>query len=126
MLSNEEEGNGKLQINGFWFEPPELGTGNRTGACGTLAYAAPEILVGRAGNTGDSDLYSLGILTYQLLTRRLPFEDEDPEFLIQKHLQSSVDLRPIERMRGGSRRVSAGAEPARKGSRIKGPHPEKM
>lgn len=68
---------------------------------GLLAYMAPEVLMGGAASE-RSDLYSLGVLMYQLLTRRLPFEDEDPGFLIQKHLQVTVDLRPIERTAGGA------------------------
>ena len=67
---------------------------------GVLAYTAPEVLLGQQA-TAESDLYSLGILTYQLLVRRLPFEDDDPGFLIQKHLQGSVDLRPVERLKRG-------------------------
>jgi transcriptional regulator with GAF, ATPase, and Fis domain len=71
-----------------------------SGGIGTLAYMAPEILMGGTENE-SSDLYSFGILMYQLLTRRLPFEDADPGFLVQKHLQVSVDLHPIERLKGG-------------------------
>jgi transcriptional regulator with GAF, ATPase, and Fis domain len=67
---------------------------------GSLAYAAPEILMGGKA-TRSSDLYSLGILIYQLLLRRLPFEDEDPGFLTQKYLQGSINLRPIERLKDG-------------------------
>ncbi len=101
ILSNEEEGIGKLRLVDFGLSR-RIGNGQLDRSIGTLAYTAPEILSG-GQVTRSSDLYSLGILMYQLLTRRLPFEDADPEFLIQKHLQSSVDLRPIERMRGGSR-----------------------
>ncbi|MBP1624541.1 MAG: putative serine/threonine protein kinase [Acidobacteria bacterium] len=74
---------------------------SRGGGFETLAYMAPEALM--RGDLGvSSDLYSLGILIYQLLARRLPFEDEDPGFLIQKHLQVSVDLRPIARLKRGA------------------------
>ncbi len=66
-----------------------------------LVYAAPEILMGHHPNSA-SDLYSLGILAYQLLTRRLPFEDDNRGFFIQKLLQGKVDMRPIERSRGGA------------------------
>ena len=66
----------------------------------SLPYRAPELLLGGSPDTG-SDLYSLGVLSYLIFTRRLPFEDEDPGFLMQKHLQGSVDLRPVERLRGG-------------------------
>ncbi len=101
ILSNGAAGIGKLKLMDFGLSHG-IGNGYRGRSMGTLAYTAPEIFLGSQANK-SSDWYSLGILTYQLLTRRLPFEDEDPEFLIQKHLQSSVDLRPIERMRGGSR-----------------------
>jgi transcriptional regulator with GAF, ATPase, and Fis domain/tetratricopeptide (TPR) repeat protein len=67
----------------------------------TPAYTAPEALMGRPVDTG-SDMYSLGVLIYQLLTRRLPFEDADAGFLVQKHLQGSVDLRSVERLERGA------------------------
>ncbi len=66
----------------------------------SLAFTAPEILMG-GQSSRSSDLYSLGIMIYLLLARRLPFEDEDPGFLAQKHLQGSIDLRPIERLKNG-------------------------
>ncbi|WP_341678402.1 protein kinase [Niveibacterium sp. SC-1] len=39
---------------------------------GTEQYAAPEYFVGEGGSPA-SDLYSLGVITYQLLTGRLPY-----------------------------------------------------
>jgi Nif-specific regulatory protein len=68
---------------------------------GALAYTAPERLLGGTASVG-SDMYALGILIYQLLARRLPFEDDDPGFLAQKHLQGSVNYRPIELLKAGS------------------------
>ncbi len=68
---------------------------------GTLAYTAPEILLGKTA-TLRSDLYSIGILLYQLLLGRLPFEDDDPGFLIQKQLQGQVDLKALERLECGA------------------------
>ncbi len=66
-----------------------------------LAYAAPEILLGHVANP-RSDLYSLGILAYQLLTRQLPFDEEDEGYLVQKQLQGKVDMRPVERLKRGA------------------------
>lgn len=66
-----------------------------------LAYTAPEVFLGHS-RSPKSDLYSLGILAYQLLTRHLPFDDEDEGYLIQKHLQGRADMRPIERLSGGA------------------------
>ncbi len=42
---------------------------------GTPAYMAPEQITGRPAEVGrKSDIYSLGVVLYQLLTQRLPFE----------------------------------------------------
>ena len=39
---------------------------------GTLQYTAPEYFLGEAA-TSRSDLFSLGVITYQMLTGRLPY-----------------------------------------------------
>ncbi|HZX46708.1 MAG TPA: histidine kinase dimerization/phosphoacceptor domain -containing protein, partial [Clostridia bacterium] len=53
----------------------------------TLAYTSPE-QTGRINHRVGfaSDLYSLGIVLYELLTGRLPFFSEDPLELIHSHL----------------------------------------
>lgn len=53
----------------------------------TLAYTSPE-QTGRINHRVGfaSDLYSLGIVLYELLTGRLPFYSEDPLELIHSHL----------------------------------------
>jgi serine/threonine protein kinase len=53
---------------------------------GTAAYLAPEQAQGE-GATPQSDLYSLGVVTYQLLTGRLPYEAESLSELVlrQQH-----------------------------------------
>ena len=60
---------------------------NRSLLEGTPEFISPES-TGRTGNTEDyrSDLYSLGITFYELLTGRLPFVYEDPLKLIHAHL----------------------------------------
>lgn len=100
LLPARETDPEKLKVLDFGLAIQPEGSRRVSGA-GTLAYTAPEILLGRSAGP-RSDLYSMGILFYQLLARRLPFEDEDPGFLIQKHLQGVVDLRPIERLEGGA------------------------
>jgi PAS domain S-box-containing protein len=54
---------------------------------GTLPYVSPE-QTGRTGREVDfrSDLYSLGVTFYELLTGRRPFEAETPLELIHAHL----------------------------------------
>lgn len=42
---------------------------------GTRHYTAPEYLLGKAGND-QSDLFSLGVITYEMLTGKLPYGDQ--------------------------------------------------
>jgi len=54
---------------------------------GTLAYMSPE-QTGRMNRSLDrrTDLYSLGVTFYQLLTGHLPFESADPLELVHSHI----------------------------------------
>ncbi len=56
---------------------------------GTLAYMAPEIILGREAGP-YSDLYSFGILLYELLAGRSPFAGESPTALLSQHLYAPV------------------------------------
>jgi serine/threonine protein phosphatase PrpC len=47
----------------------------REGVLGTEQYAAPEYFLGEIG-TAQSDLYSLGVIAYQMLSGRLPYGAE--------------------------------------------------
>lgn len=60
---------------------------DRTFVRETLAYTSPE-QTGRINHrvVFSSDLYSLGIVFYELLTGRLPFSSDDPLELIHAHL----------------------------------------
>jgi len=56
---------------------------------GTVFYLAPEMALGLPID-GRTDLYSLGVLIYELVTGSLPFNAEDPLALISQHIHASV------------------------------------
>jgi serine/threonine-protein kinase len=58
---------------------------------GTAAYVAPEQARGEA-TTPSSDLYSLGILLFQMLTGAVPFEGDTPVAIAMRHLDEPVPL----------------------------------
>ncbi len=46
---------------------------------GSLHYIAPEVLVEGVGHSYEVDIYSLGVIFYELACGRLPFGDEDED-----------------------------------------------
>jgi serine/threonine protein kinase len=67
----------------------------QTQSVGTVYYMAPEVAHGRYGR--EVDIYSLGIVLYELLTGRVPFIGESAGEILMKHLSERPDLSPIPR-----------------------------
>lgn len=59
------------------------------GLIGTPAYMAPEQGVGETGDE-RSDLYSLGVIFYQMLTDELPYDADTPLALVLKHVNEAI------------------------------------
>ncbi|MCJ7537458.1 MAG: serine/threonine-protein kinase, partial [Anaerolineales bacterium] len=56
---------------------------------GTVFYLAPEQALGQEIDP-RTDLYSLGVMMYELTTGELPFVDQDPIAIISQHLHAPV------------------------------------
>ena len=56
---------------------------------GTLYYLPPEQAMGQAID-GRADLYSLGVILYELTAGRLPFTADDPLAVVSQHLYAPV------------------------------------
>ena len=67
-------------------------------AVGTPTYMSPEQAMGERDIDGRSDLYSLGVIGYQMLTGRVPFVAANPMALLLKHVgerpRAITELRP--------------------------------
>jgi len=57
------------------------------GALGTLDYMAPEQVRASQEIDGRADLYALGVMMYEMVTGRLPFEGDSPGQIMLAHLQ---------------------------------------
>lgn len=62
-------------------------------AMGTPAYMSPEQIQGSKEQLGPpTDIYSLGIITYELLTGHTPFTADTPFAVMLKHLHDPIPL----------------------------------
>eukprot|EP00899_Mesostigma_viride_P022427 jgi/Mesvir1/3369/Mv17243-RA.2 len=59
--------------------------------CGTPAYASPEVLTGSAMLGPESDVWSLGVMLYTLITATMPFQT-DPALVIAGSFKLPVRL----------------------------------
>jgi serine/threonine protein kinase len=66
----------------------------QTESVGTLHYMAPEIGKGCYGK--EIDVYALGVVLFELLTGRVPFDGESSQEIIMKHLTADPDLSAVE------------------------------
>jgi serine/threonine protein kinase len=63
---------------------------------GTFDYIAPEQIEGNREVDGRADIYSLGVMTYQLISGTLPFRRTPPGALLLAHMTSPPpDLREM-------------------------------
>ncbi len=68
-----------------------LESGNETVAAGTLFYMAKEQLLGRV--MAASDIYSVGVILYEMLTGKLPYFEREGAKLVQKILAGEPPAR---------------------------------
>ncbi len=62
----------------------------QTQSVGTVYYMAPEVAKGRYGK--EVDVYALGIILFEMLTGRVPFDGESTGEILMKHLSAKPDL----------------------------------
>jgi hypothetical protein len=65
----------------------------QTESVGTFHYMAPEIGKGSYGK--EVDIYALGVILYEMLTGRVPFDGESSQEIIMRHLTEDVDVQKL-------------------------------
>ena len=66
----------------------------KLGITGTPYWMAPELLRRESHNTTASDVYSFGIILYEIYSRRDPYEDEDPRQVLKEVCDPQINKRP--------------------------------
>ena len=88
------------------FGVARLAEGSSAGAAATIAgtprYMAPEQARGR-GTTMASDVYSVGVVLYEMLAGQPPFSGDSVVDLALQHLQDPPPPLPLRRTAGGGR-----------------------
>jgi serine/threonine protein kinase len=74
---------GSTRVSGIADDPP---FGGPEEILGTLQYTAPEYFTGNAASTA-SDIFSLGVIAYQMLTGRLPYGADVAKVRSKSHLR---------------------------------------
>jgi len=96
----DQYGNGFLSDFGIARVAAEEGGQTLTGTSilGTPSYMSPEQVQGEKNIDGRSDIYSLGVMVFQMLSGQLPFQGETPAKVMMMHvLQSApniLDVKP--------------------------------
>src|SRR6476659_8606298 len=85
----DEEGSAKVTDFGIARTLDEEGLTADGRVLGTTDYVSPEQALGQQV-TGQSDLYSLGIVLYEMLTGEVPFKGETQVAVAMKHVRESV------------------------------------
>jgi tetratricopeptide (TPR) repeat protein/tRNA A-37 threonylcarbamoyl transferase component Bud32 len=84
---------GRALLADFGIAQSATKTGRFAPSIGTLRYMAPEQLEGRAVEA-RSDVYSLGVVLYELLTSKLPYSSDEPN-IVRKEIVAGVQSKHL-------------------------------
>ena len=91
ILLHRSAGHEHLKLTDFGLARPiGTSTSDQTGpVLATVAYLAPELAAGEPVDA-RTDLYSVGVVLFELLTGEVPFDDDDPQTVMRMHLDHPV------------------------------------
>ncbi len=83
------EPDGKVKLMDFGIAKTARDPEQEEEIIGTAEYMSPEQALGRKMD-GRADIYSVGVMAYEMLTGRLPFDSPDPYELLRKHIREPI------------------------------------
>ncbi|CAL8070040.1 unnamed protein product [Orchesella dallaii] len=115
--SSSKSSLGQVKLTDFGFSNKFCPGVNLDTSCGSLAYSAPEILLGDSYDAPAVDIWSLGVILYMLVCGRAPFQEAndsetlimimDVKYSIPEHLSHELkDLITIMLVRDVARRAT--------------------
>ncbi|CAH1399365.1 unnamed protein product [Nezara viridula] len=83
-----------LKLCDFGFSRVITPEGYSSTYCGSIAYTAPEVLKGRPYQPKKSDVWSVGVVLFVMLNRKLPYPESSPKKVLENQLARSLSHNP--------------------------------
>ncbi|MBI3725288.1 protein kinase [bacterium] len=83
------EPDGKVKLMDFGIAKTARDPEQEQDIIGTAEYMSPEQALGRKMD-GRADLYSTGVMAFEMLTGRLPFDSTDPYEILRRHIREPI------------------------------------
>ncbi|CAH8824757.1 unnamed protein product [Trichobilharzia szidati] len=83
---------GLVKLTDFGFSNRFIPGTNLDTACGSLAYSAPEILLGDSYDAPKVDIWSLGVILYMLVSGNLPFQETNDSETLTKIMDCDYSM----------------------------------
>ncbi|MCB5275811.1 Serine/threonine-protein kinase PK-1 [Arthrobacter sp. SO5] len=80
---------GRIKVGDFGLARAVSASTSTGALIGTVAYLSPELVLGRQADA-RSDIYSVGIMLYEMMTGRQPFDGDVPIQVAYQHVNSTV------------------------------------
>lgn len=89
LITKDEKGGGKVKVTDFGIARATTSNTTTTNSLGSVHYFSPE--QARGGFVDNkSDIYSLGIVMFEMVTGVMPFDGETPVELAMKHINEPM------------------------------------
>ncbi|XP_063435547.1 testis-specific serine/threonine-protein kinase 3-like [Mytilus trossulus] len=89
-LENVLLSNGCVKLADFGFAKSSDIVAESEEFCGTLPYAAPEVIMGMEHSTMKADMWSMGVMLYVMLFGAFPFSDSDATSMVQSQISNTL------------------------------------